>query len=193
MTKDNLIQFFQNGLPMSAGKAEQLAEKFQARKIARNGYLLKEGAVCNESHFIEEGFMRSYTYDLEGNDVTTAFYSKRMYVSDLLSFFKRTPSKEYIQALTDCETWYITYDDMQANFHAFPEYREFGRLNIINLYSSLRQRMLSMLQETAEQRYSDLVNSNPEILQHAPLKHIATYLGITDTSLSRIRKEFIKK
>lgn len=193
MTKDNLIQFFQNGLPMSAGKAEQLAEKFQAGKIARNGYLLKEGAVCNESHFIEEGFMRSYTYDLEGNDVTTAFYSKRMYVSDLLSFFKRTPSKEYIQALTDCETWYITYDDMQANFHAFPEYREFGRLNIINLYSSLRQRMLSMLQETAEQRYSDLVNSNPEILQHAPLKHIATYLGITDTSLSRIRKEFIKK
>ena len=193
MTKDNLIQFFQNGLPMSAGKAEQLAEKFQARKIARNGYLLKEGAVCNESHFIEEGFMRSYTYDLEGNDITTAFYSKRMYVSDLLSFFKRTPSKEYIQALTDCETWYITYDDMQANFHAFPEYREFGRLNIINLYSSLRQRMLSMLQETAEQRYSDLVNSNPEILQHAPLKHIATYLGITDTSLSRIRKEFIKK
>ena len=178
---------------MSAGKAEQLAEKFQARKIARNGYLLKEGAVCNESHFIEEGFMRSYTYDLEGNDVTTAFYSKRMYVSDLLSFFKRTPSKEYIQALTDCETWYITYDDMQANFHAFPEYREFGRLNIINLYSSLRQRMLSMLQETAEQRYSDLVNSNPEILQDAPLKHIATYLGITDTSLSRIRKEFIKK
>jgi hypothetical protein len=52
---------------------------------------------------------------------------------------------------------------------------------------------LSMLQETAEQRYSHLVSSNPEILQHAPLKHIATYLGITDTSLSRIRKEFTKK
>ena len=53
--------------------------------------------------------------------------------------------------------------------------------------------MLSMLQETAEQRYDDLIHSNPEILQNAPLKQIASYLGITDTSLSRIRKEFIKK
>ncbi|PSL44746.1 CRP-like cAMP-binding protein [Chitinophaga niastensis] len=193
MNKDHLIQFVQNVLPMSTGKAEQLVEKFKERKIARNEYLLKEGAVCNESHFIEEGIMRSYTYDLEGNDVTTAFYSKKIQASDLLSFFKRIPSKEYIQALTDCETWYITYEDMQTNFHTIPEFREFGRLNIINQFGILKQRMLSMLHETAEQRYGDLINSNPEILQNAPLKHIATYLGITDTSLSRIRKEFMKK
>jgi CRP-like cAMP-binding protein len=193
MNKDNLIQFFQNVLPMSTGKAEHLAEKFKVREMVRNEYLLKDGAVCNESHFIEEGIMRSYTYDLEGNEVTTAFYSKKMQGSDLVSFFKRTPSKEYIQALTNCQTWYITYEDMQANFHAIPEFREFGRLNIINHYSILKQRMLSMLQETAEQRYGALINSNPEVLQNAPLKYIASYLGITDTSLSRIRKEFIKK
>ena len=193
MNKDSLIQLFQSVLPMSTGKAEQLAEKYKTRKIARNEYLLKEGAVCNESHFIEEGITRSYTYDFEGNEVTTAFYSKKMFSSDLVSFFKRTPSKEYIQALTDCETWYLTYEDMQTNFHTFPEFREFGRLNIINHYSILKQRMLSMLQETAEQRYSYLINSNPEVLQNAPLKYIATYLGITDTSLSRIRKEFIKR
>jgi CRP-like cAMP-binding protein len=193
MNKDNLIQLFQSVLPMSTGKAEQLAEKYKAKKIARNEYLLKEGAVCNESHFIEEGITRSYIYDFEGNEVTTAFYSKKMFTSDLVSFFKRTPSKEYIQALTDCETWYLTYEDMQTNFHTFPEFREFGRLNIINHYSILKQRMLSMLQETAEQRYSYLINSNPEVLQNAPLKYIATYLGITDTSLSRIRKEFIKR
>lgn len=178
---------------MSTGKAEQLAEKFKAGKIARNEYLLKEGTVCNKSHFIDEGFMRAYIFDLEGNEVTTAFYSKRMFANDLSSFFKRTPSKEYIQALTDCETWYITYEDMQSSFHTIPEFREFGRLNIINHYGMLKQRMLSMLQETAEQRYSDLIKSSPEIFQNAPLKYIASYLGITDTSLSRIRKEFIKK
>ncbi|WP_426669850.1 Crp/Fnr family transcriptional regulator [Mucilaginibacter sp. McL0603] len=193
MNKDSLIQLFQSVLPMSTSKAEQLVEKYKTKKISRNEYLLKEGAICNESHFIEEGITRSYTYDLEGNEVTTAFYSKKMFSSDLVSFFKRTPSKEYIQALTDCETWYLTYEDMQTNFHTFPEFREFGRLNIINHYSTLKQRMLSMLQETAEQRYSNLINSNPEVLQNAPLKHIASYLGITDTSLSRIRKEFVKK
>jgi len=178
---------------MSIGKAELLAEKFKPGKIAKNGYLLKEGAVCNQSHFIEEGILRSYLFDLDGNEVTTEFYSKRVFASDFLSFFKRTPSKEYIQALTDCETWYITYGDMQENFHTIPEFREYGRQNIINNYSLLKQRMVSMLQETAEQRYAGLVNSNPEILQNVPLKYIASYLGITDTSLSRIRKEFIKK
>ncbi len=193
MNKDNLIRFVQSVLPMSAGKAEQIAEKFKAGEIVRNGYLLKKGAVCNESHFIEEGIMRSYTYDLEGNDTTTAFYSKDMFASDLLSFFKKTPSKEYIQALTDCETWYITYEDMQVNFHTIPEFREFGRLNIINHYNILKQRMLSMLQETAEQRYADLINSSPEVIQNVPLKYVASYLGITDTSLSRLRKEFLKK
>jgi CRP-like cAMP-binding protein len=193
MNKDNLIRCVQNVLPMSSDKAEQLVENFKERKIARNEYLLKEGAVCNDSYFIEEGIMRSYTYDLEGNDVTTAFYSDKMFASDLQSFFKRIPSKENMQALKDCETWYITYDDMQESFHTIPEFREFGRLNIINQYSILKQRMLSMLHETAEQRYSDLINSNPEVLQNAPLKQIASYLGITDTSLSRIRKEFIKK
>lgn len=178
---------------MSDAAAEQIVAKFQRRRAAKNGFLLKEGSVCNESHIVEEGIFRSYIYDLEGKDVTTAFCSKQMLASDLLSFFKRMPSKENIQALTDCQTWYITYDDMQESFHSIPEFREYGRLNIINQFGILQQRMLSMLQQTAEQRYSDLVDAHPEILQHAPLKYIATYLGITDTSLSRIRKEYVKR
>jgi CRP-like cAMP-binding protein len=120
--------------------------KFNPTKIKRNTYILKAGAVCNASHFIEKGIMRSYTYDLEGNEVTTAFFPSNAYTSDLLSFFKRSPAKEYIQAITDCETWHITYEDMQASFHAIPEFREFGRLNIVNQYSLLKERMLSNLQ-----------------------------------------------
>ena len=193
MNKSHLIHFVQSVLPMTIGKAEQIAENFQPGKFARNEFLLKEGAICNESHYIEQGFMRSFTHDPDGNEVTTAFFSKNMYASDLQSFFKRTRSKESIQALTDCETWSINYEDMQTGFHNLPEFREYGRLNLINQYSALKQRMLSMVQETAEQRYSDLIHSHPEILQHAPLKSIASYLGITDTSLSRIRKDFIKK
>lgn len=191
--KDNLIRFVQQVLPMSPVRAGQLVAKFNPMKIERNGYILKAGTVCNASHFIEKGIMRSYTYDLEGNEVTTAFYSANTFTSDLLSYFKRTASKEYIQAITDCETWYITYEDMQESFHTIPEFREFGRLNIVNQYSILKERMLSNLQETAEQRYNDLIHSNPEILQNVPLKYIASYLGIADTSLSRIRKEYIKK
>jgi CRP-like cAMP-binding protein len=178
---------------MSPAKAGQIAAKFKPMRFEKNGYVLEAGKVCSESHFIEKGIIRSYTYDFDGNEVTTAFYLKNTFTNDLLSYFKRSPAKEYIQAITDCETWYITYEDMQTSFHTVPEFREFGRLNIVNHYSTLKERMLSMLQETAEQRYSDLINSSPEIFQNVPLKYIASYLGITDTSLSRIRKELTKK
>jgi len=178
---------------MSTITAVEIADKYIPCTISRNEYLLKEGTVCNESHFIEEGMMRAYSYDLEGNDITTRLLCKRNPHQRSAVLFYKKAFKENIQALTDCQTWYMTYEDMQASFHSIPEYREFGRQNIINHYSQLKERMLSMLQQTAEQRYAGLLHSNPGILQQAPLKYIATYLGITDTSLSRIRKEFIKR
>ncbi|MET3878551.1 Crp/Fnr family transcriptional regulator [Chitinophaga sp. OAE865] len=193
MNKESLVQFIQQVLPMSQAKAGQVVEKFKPMQFERNGHVLEAGKVCHTSHFIEKGIIRSYTYDVDGNEVTTAFYPENTFTNDLLSFFKRSPAKEYLQAVTGCETWYITYEDMQASFHTIPEFREFGRLNIVNQYSTLKERMLSMLQETAEQRYSNLINSSPGIFQHVPLKYIASYLGITDTSLSRIRKEFARK
>jgi len=193
MNRDRLVQLIQQILPISPVKARQIAEKFNSMKIEKNEYALKADQICNAYYFIEKGVMRSYTYDLEGNEVTTAFYSENSFASDLLSFFNRVPSREYIQAIIECETWYINYEDMQESFHALPEFREFGRLKLVNSYSILKERMLSMLQETAEQRYADMIRSSPEIFQHVPLKYIASYLGITDSSLSRIRKEFAKK
>jgi CRP-like cAMP-binding protein len=193
MSKGSLIRFIQSVFPVSDAKAEQLAGNYQAKEITKNDFILKAGSICRASYFIESGLVRAYTYDLEGNDVTTEFYGANTFATELFSFFKQIPSKEYMQAATDCKTWRLTYEDMQASFHGIPEFRDFGRLTLINSYGALKQRMLSALQETAEQRYADLVNSNPEILQIVPLKNIASYLGITDTSLSRIRKEFVRK
>jgi CRP-like cAMP-binding protein len=78
-------------------------------------------------------------------------------------------------------------------FHSLPEFRDFGRSILVKGFAALKSRVLSMITETAEERYAQLLKNNPEIFQHAPLKIIASYLGVTDTSLSRIRKEFSKK
>jgi CRP-like cAMP-binding protein len=78
-------------------------------------------------------------------------------------------------------------------FHSIPEFREFGRANLVNAYAGLQERTLSMINLTAEQRYENLIASQPEIFQHSPLKYIASYLGVTDSSLSRIRKDFVSK
>ena len=156
-------------------------------------FLLKEGRISNEYFFLEHGFMRSFAYDLDGNDVTTNFYWDNQIVFEVSSFFNRTISRENIQCLTHCEGWVITYDQLNMLFHTLPEFREFGRSILVNNLTFLKSRMLSMITETAEERYEHLLKRNPEIFQFAPLKFIASYLGITDTSLSRIRKEYLKK
>ena len=192
-TPGKLGQFIRQIFPMPLQQADAIVSLFKFRTFDKNEFLLKQGRSCNEYFFLEDGYMRAYTYDLDGNDVTTAFYSGNQVVCELFSFFKRIPSKENIQALSDCGTWFITFDELQQVFHAMPEFREFGRAILVNAYAGLKQRMLSTLHETAEERYSNLLRSNPDIFNHAPLKNIASYLGITDTSLSRIRKEYTKK
>lgn len=192
-TPDKLSQFIRNIYPMPLPQADAIVSLFKPKSFEKNEWLLKQGRPCNEYYFLGEGYMRAYTFDLDGNDVTTAFYSGNQIVCELFSFFKRIPSKENIQALSECHTLYITFEELNGIFHAMPEFREFGRSILVNAYSGLKQRMLSMLHETAEERYGNLLRSNPDIFNHAALKNIASYLGVTDTSLSRIRKEVSKK
>jgi CRP-like cAMP-binding protein len=185
----SLIQFIHETTSISSARAAEIASRFKPGIISRNEFLLKEGKICNELHFIEEGFMRSYTYNSKGIDTTTNFYADHQVVCEMFSFFKQVPAKESFIALTDCKTFRITFEDLQIAFHSMPEFREFGRAMLVSAYADLKQRMLSTLQETAEQRYSRLLELRPLIFQHAPLKQVASFLGITNSSLSRIRKD----
>lgn len=191
--KEYLQAFFENSGKVNAIKAREIAEYFQEKKIAKGNLFLKEGQVSNEYLVMEKGFMRSYSFDPDGTEVTTAFHNHTYPVFEVASFFNRTPSRENIQALTDSSGWFITYEQLNMLFHSVPEFRDFGRSILVKGFASLKTRMLSMITETAEERYSSLLQHNPDIFQYAPLKHIASYLGITDTSLSRIRKEMMKK
>lgn len=193
MSRETIILFLQGTNLVSLQTANEIANHFSEKLIYRNEFFLREGRISDEYLFLEKGFMRAFAYDTEGNDVTTNFYSANQVVFEVSSFFNRTISRENIQALTDCSGWYISYQQLNHLFHSLPEFRDFGRHILVKGFSSLKIRTLSMITETVEERYAGLLKTNPEIFQHAPLKNIASYLGITDTSLSRIRKEFSKK
>ena len=193
MSSQKLIQFLHDSNHMSLATAMEVASIFVSKDIERNDFLLKEGKISNEYFFLEKGFMRSFAYDTDANDVSTNFYAGVQVVFEVSSFFNRTPSKENIQAITDCSGYCINYEQLNNLFHSLPGFRDFGRSILVKGFASLKIRMLSLITETAEQRYDTLLKTNPEIFQHAALKHIATYLGITDTSLSRIQKEYAKK
>lgn len=161
------------------------------QKISKNKgeFLLEKSKVENEYYILESGLVRAYVYDYEGNEITTDFKGNNEVVIDVASIFPRVPAQEYIQCLTDCTLYKITYDDFQELFHQIPAMREWGRAWMsYELYLS-KKRATEIITEPASKRYLQLIQEKPQIIQQAPLKHIATYLGITDTSLSRIRKE----
>jgi CRP-like cAMP-binding protein len=193
MNKEALIQFILGHLHAQRQTVEEIATHFEERTIPKNGYFLREGEASHCYMFLEEGFMRAFTFDLDGNEVTTGFYVKNSIVLEVSSFFSHTKSKENIQAITNCQGWAITFNQLNMLFHNIPEFREFGRAILVKGFVALKQRTLSLINETAEQRYLNLMETSPEILQFAQLKHVASYLGMTDTSLSRIRREYQKK
>jgi CRP-like cAMP-binding protein len=193
MERKSLVGFIKNILPIPDTVAETIAANFEPFTLSKNDVILKHGKVSNDYMILEEGCIRSFTFNAEGVEVTTNFYMKRSVVFEVASFFKRTPSRETFQALQDCAGWKTNYETIQTLFHTIPEFRELGRMILVNGYVAFKERTLSMIDLTAEQRYEDLIRNRPEIFQHAPLKHVASYLGITDTSLSRIRKEFTNK
>lgn len=190
--KEFVMRFFKQGTAQP-DKLVIIAGHFHEKLIPKHEHFLLEGKTSQEYMLLESGFMRAYSLDTAGNEVTTAFYSAGQPVFDVASFFMRTPSKENIQALSPCKGWVISFNDLNSLFHSIPEFREVGRGILVKGYASLKLRMQSMITETAETRYATLLQSNPEILMQAPLKHIASYLGVTDTSLSRIRRESSKQ
>jgi CRP-like cAMP-binding protein len=166
---------------------------FKQVEFKRNDFLIEAGKASNHYWFLEHGFIRSYTFNTEGNDITTNFYSVGDIVIDWISFFLRHPSREYIQAIEDCTCWVLDFETFQTLFHSIESFREQCRATLVGSYFTLKERTVSMITDNAKDRYEKLVKEKPDIFQHASLKHIATYLGVTDTSLSRIRKEIVTK
>ncbi len=159
--------------------------------FAKDAFVLREGQLSDTYLFLEQGWMRGFALAPSGDEVTTGIFRPGQVVFEASSFFQRQPSMENIQALTPCQAWGISFAQLNHLFHALPEFREFGRSRLVMGFASLKARMLSMVTQTAEQRYLSLLQHHPEIFQNVPLKQIASYLGVTDSSLSRIRRELM--
>lgn len=195
MEKEQLINFIKENIPniiVTQAGLDTIAEHFEELAFSKNEYLLKQGKVSGY-YYLAVGFVRAFTFDTNGNEITTFFYPQNRVVFEASSFFLRQPSTEYLQAITDCKVYATSFEKLNLLFHSVPEFREFARAMLVKEFAAYKQRTLAMINKSAEERYTSLVANSNEIFQYAQLKHIASYLGITDTSLSRIRKEFAKK
>lgn len=167
---------------------EAFLQAFSRKTIKKKFFLTQPGQVCDYLAFIKKGLFRVYFIDQEGNELTTWFSFEDMLISDLLAFYTQQRATFYIEALEDSEVYLITRKELNQLYQSYPDYREFGRIFAEEALTMVMQRMLSLQTKDATQRYQELLQT-PKFLQRIPGKYLATYLGITDTSLSRIRRQ----
>lgn len=184
--------FLENFFPRTAFNDtdwQTIIGAFRRIYLPRNQYLLLEGSIAKNYWFVEDGILRSYAVDAEGKDLTVDFFTAGEVAIDWSSFLQQQPTRENIQALTDVYCWQLDYPTFQQLFHQFEPFRQAGRNRLVSSYFALKRRHISSTVDHAKDRYLNLVDNRPQLVQNVPLKHIASYLGITDSSLSRIRKE----
>lgn len=172
---------------------ETIADAHQSMSVKKGQLLLETGKIAHEYYLIEQGLFRSFSYDYNGNEVTTGFNGHNEILIEVSSLFQRIPSRENLQALTDGKLWKIDLTTFQGLYESIDGFSEWGRSWMSNQLFQAKQRSIDMVTISATDRYIRLVDESPQIIQQAPLKHIASYLGVTDSSLSRIRKEMLSE
>jgi CRP-like cAMP-binding protein len=183
---EELKNFLRNYLPEQ--DLQPLLQKFQELKIKKGKRLIKPQQDCNYLAFIQQGSFRVYYYDSNDKEVITWFSFKEMVITDLLGFYTTGKARFFVEALEDSILYKISKKDLEKLYREIHTYSEFGRKFAEEALTMLMQRTMSLHTKSAEERYRELLLI-PEFMQKIPLKYLASYLGITDTSLSRIRKK----
>lgn len=166
---------------------------FISKKLRRKQFLLHEGDICKNIGFVNSGCLRQYTIDNKGAEHIIQFAIEDWWVSDLNSFLSGKPATENIDALEDSEVLLLEKSARDELLNACPKMEKFFRILIEANHVATHQRISDSLSTPAEERYLNFIKTYPKIFEQVPLSQIASYLGITPQSLSRIRKEIIQK
>jgi CRP-like cAMP-binding protein len=166
---------------------------FIPKKLRKRQYLLQEGDVCRYTAFVEKGMLRTYTVDEKGNEPILQFSMEGWWIADLYSFLTDEPSKYNIEALEDCELLLITKENCDILLQKVPAFEHYFRILIQNNLIATQRRLMSSLSETAEEKYTKLINNFPGCIQRVPQHMIASYLGITPETLSRVRSQMASR
>jgi CRP-like cAMP-binding protein len=181
-------------------KVDITEEQFQfwsslllTRKIPKNQYLLQEGEISHFVSFVSQGCLRLYSSDAAGKEHILQFAPEFWWIGDIESFSKKTPSLYYIDAIEDSEVLLIDHAAQDRLFQAIPKAALFFQELMQNRQAATQKRIIFSMSASAEERYLDFIRTYPFFLQRVPQHMIASYLGITPESLSRIRKQVISK
>jgi len=184
---EKLLSYLNSIFSMSPCLRGHLTNTLKSKAFARKDYLLKAGHVCRNIYFIEKGLCRCF-YMKNNIEVCSWFMHEGDVIVSVESFFDQASSYESIQALEDTVVHYISFQDLEFMYRNFIEFNFMGRVLLQKYYKMSEQRLHSMRMQSAAERYQYLLQHYPEIVLRVPAGDIASYLGITKETLSRIKK-----
>jgi cAMP-binding proteins - catabolite gene activator and regulatory subunit of cAMP-dependent protein kinases len=164
----------------------KLTEFIVHKNLTKGTLLLEGGETCQHIYYIKKGFVRGF-FNQDGKDITAWFAVENDIATSLYSFVTQKPSFENIEILENSILYVISYDNLQQLYHQYPEFNLIGRRFVEKYYVELMARTISLQFQSAKERYQQLLVNQPQLLQRASLGHIASYLGISQETLSRIR------
>ena len=188
---EDLISFLNQiasseGWPLSPACIACLKIIIKKSSLKKEEYLLKAGEVCTNLYFIRRGLLKCF-YIVHNREVSDWFFGELETVASIDSFYDQVKSEDFIQALEDCELFYITYEELVYLYRTFVEFNVIGRV-LTNKYLRIwhrQARNIRML--TAEERYLFLLENQPELIMRVPIRDLASYLDMTRETLSRMR------
>jgi CRP-like cAMP-binding protein len=187
---DNIAK---KGVQLDPAEIEILEGAFKYRKFRKNQYILQQGDIARYETYIISGLTRTYFVDDSGQEHVLSFNPEDHWIGDLCSLYTATPTVYNIDCLEETEVFQITQQDLEKLFIEVPKMNIFYRILYRNSIIAYNKRVGSALSKTALERYYEFQQRFPSIEQRVPNHQIASFLGITPQSLSRLRKQAMEK
>lgn len=179
--------------PITDSELEAVHSRVRHRSFKKKTLLLQQGEICKFEAFIIKGCVKKYYIDQNGDEVILQFAVEDWWISDIGSFSEQKPSNLFLETLEDTEVLMIDFDSKQQLFNEIPTLERVFRIMLQRAYSVLEGRFYSTVAHPAELRYLEFLDKYPSIPQRVPQQQIASYLGITPESLSRIKSSLFRK
>jgi CRP-like cAMP-binding protein len=193
MNNFNLITYLSSNTGIDESIIEELVAYCKSTAIGKNDHVLREGEYCNHTFFVESGLLRQYSIDEKGKEHIVQFAPENWFVTDRASAYFQEKSNYFIQALEPSKVILLDETFMLHLAQQSNSFVEFNNRLLHNHIRQLQKRITQLLSASAEERYLDFIKIYPDILLRVPQTMVASYLGITPESLSRIRKDLAEK
>ncbi len=184
----SITDFLTSIVPFTQSELNDIQSHFKKELVPKNQILVRQGDICKTLYFMEHGMGRSYYLNENGKEITQWFFGVGKFMTSADSFFQQTPSLYNLEVLVDSVVFSISKEDIDQLFAKYHKMEKLGRLVTTEMLTKIVNKLNAIQFQTAKERYDYMLAEFPDIAHQVPLGHIASYLGMTQETLSRIRK-----